>query len=154
MGEESHSGDDIMIENYLGAARLYRQAAAIYIDACNKLEELFTRTQPGAIRYDSDKVVTPYPDGSVVDEYIAEKERQHVDDRIRQARQLLDYRKYLLDLEEQELRKSREPIDIIFYMRFLDRKKIRWICWKTNYSESTVKRKIREIRQILKDDTF
>lgn len=134
---------------YEEARRKYRKAQVRYNSLVDKAEELFNRTQPGAIRYDTDRVQSS-PDGDVILDYILTKEREHIDERIATARYLLDKRKEALDIKENELRHSRALIDVVYVYRYLEGIKAYQIAARTHYSEAHINNLICRINKVKK----
>lgn len=135
----------------------YERYKAHYLDAQAQYErilieqsELFERTQPKGIRYDTDRV-TSSKTGNAFDSYLIEKERLKIDERLKEAKKLLEGRLYLLNQKERELRISRDLADTIYRMRFIDRKRIWRVAKETGYSEAQVYRIIQKINLSIKD---
>lgn len=112
-------------------------------------EELFARTQPQAVNVENERVMGGDP-LSPFDAYLIEKERKHIDERLKEVKGILDDRKELLDLKERELRASKDWHDIIFKHYFLDNLSIRQIENRIPYSRRQIYRKINEIKSNLK----
>lgn len=117
---------------------------------CEKIleeqERLFTKTQPNAIRYDKDKVQGGFPVNNL-DQYMIEKEKKQIDGRLKEAKQLLKDRKDLLILKEQELRESKDTIDIVYVFKYIENVNPEHIALYLNYSKSQIYRIIEKIEQ-------
>lgn len=112
-------------------------------------EELFLKTQPKSVKYDSERVAGgDYT--NAFDEYVIAKEKRQIDERLQEARQMVEDRKELLRLKEQELRQSRNVTDKIYRMRFLDRIKVHRIASMIGYSEASVYRVLHTISETLR----
>ena len=116
----------------------------------DRKEEAFTRTLPSAIRYDLQRVRHSPSIISPLDEYVADVER--IDQQIREARIILIERKELLDLKEEELRKSNDTNDKIFVLRYLERWKVERVARKLYYSVDTIWYRERKIRKVLEKE--
>lgn len=133
--------------------RKYTDAQAVYDSILTEREELFQRTQPKAIDTEQEKV-SSCPQADAFADYLVEKERKRIDERLNEAKDCFEERLILLSQAESDLRASKRVDDRIYTMRMLDRAKIRRISRTINYSESHVKRRLRAIRKKIKDDTF
>ena len=126
----------------------YRESQKYYQEVLDKKEILFQRTQPHSMQYDKEKI----SGGEYLnknDEYMIYMEEIWND--LKVAEVVLAYRLEMISAKEQELRLSRMPEDIIYYMRYLDRLKIPEIAEKTYYSERTIYRFLRIIGKNIKD---
>lgn len=117
-----------------------------YNDILTEKENLFTRTQPNAIRYDKLQVQGGVY-GNGFDEYLIEKEQEKIDERLSEVRQLLEDRERLLKLKENELRASKDRYDIIYCMRYMDNKRPYVIARSLDYSESQIYRILDKIQK-------
>lgn len=115
-----------------------------YNDLLTEKERLFVRTQPNAIRYDKLNVKSS-PNSNVLEDYVIEKEKQQLDQRIDEMKKLLDDRRNLMLLKEAELRKSKDMYDRIYTMRYLEDMSVERIAKKVNYSVSQVYRILTKI---------
>lgn len=119
----------IMKQGYLGTEGLMRELL-------DRKEEAFTRTQPNAIRYDGQKVISSVSDRSAVEDYIMAAEK--IDAQIAEVKSILADRLSLLLQKENELRKSADVNDRIYVLRFLEQKDVRYIARKLNYTKNTI----------------
>ena len=87
---------------------------------------------------------------SPFDTYLIEKEKKHIDERLKEIKSILDSRKELLDLKERELRASKDWYDIIFTLYYLDRLSVRKIENRIPYSRAQIYNKINIIKENLK----
>ena len=124
----------------------YLEIQVKYNEILTEKENLFTKTQPNAIRYDKVQVQGgKYGNG--FDEYLIAKEKKKIDERLAEARQLLEDRERLLKLKEKELRASKDKLDLIYCMRFVDNKRPYAIARSLNYSESQIYRILDKIQK-------
>lgn len=128
--------------------RQYLETQRIFNSILMEQEELFTRTQPNAVRYDKDRVQTS-PSNSQFDDYISQKESRRIDERLKEAKTLLEDREYILHKKEDELRQSMDIHDVIYLYKFVDGMSVNKIAKKLNYSISQIYRYI----QIIEDAT-
>ena len=126
--------------------RKYIEIQVKYNEILTEKENLFTRTQPNAIRYDKLQVQGGNL-GNGFDDYLIAKENAQIDERLIEARQLLEDRERLLKLKEKELRSSKDKLDLIYCMRFVDNKRPYTIARALNYSESQIYRILDKIQK-------
>lgn len=115
----------------------------------DKKATIFQKTQPQSVAYDQDRVsggVFP----NKADTYVIELEK--LGDELEYAEMILGKWLKLIKLKEEELRESKHTDDVVYCLRFLDRMKITDIALKICYSESSVNRIIRKIRDNIEDD--
>lgn len=129
-----------------------------YDDAKQKVEDilleqewLFSKTQPQAIRYDRDKVITSgYPENQL-ENYVVEKERRKIESRLQEAKRIMDQRREYLKRCESDLRASKDIQDTVYAYRYIDRMSVYRICRKTGYSKSQMYRILDNIRDEICD---
>lgn len=109
-------------------------------------EELFNITQLNAICY-SEKIDNNSK-SSLFDYYLSQKEKKQIDERLAEAKKILEERFYLLKIKENELRKSKNLFDLIYIYKFVDGLRIDVIAKKLNYSKSQIYRKIEKIEKM------
>ena len=112
-------------------------------------EQLFTRTQPNAIRYDKEKV-SGGDGGNMLENYVISLEDRQIHEKLSMLRQLLDDREKLLRQKESELRQSTNKYDKIYVLKYLDGYSISRVADKLNYSKSQIYRmlgKMNKMRQ-------
>lgn len=124
----------------------YLEIQTKYNEILIEKENLFTKTQPNAIRYDRLQVQGGMS-GNGFDEYLIAKEKAHIDERLFEARQLLEDRERLLKLKEKELRSSKDKLDLVYCMRYVDNKRPYAIARSLNYSESQIYRILDKIQK-------
>ena len=100
-------------------------------------ERLFTKTLPNAIRYDKEHVQCS-PDTNTLEEYVINLDEKKIDESLARLRQLLEDRGKLLELKEQELRKSQDKDDRVYCLKYLDGYGINKICKIMSYSRSQI----------------
>lgn len=122
---------------YVMLKRKYHEAQDLYDSILDEKMELFTRTQPNAVRYDTDKVMTNH-DSNVLESYIIAMEQRHIEERLSEALKIKNERLQFLHDAEKELRESKEIHDVVYVCRFIDCMRIKKICKQTHYSKSAI----------------
>ena len=102
-------------------------------------ERLFTKTLPKAITYDRDRVQTS-PSDTVLINYVIAKDDKGIDNQLKKVKRIMLDRKKLLEVKEEELRKSPDVNDRVYVMRCLDGYGVNRIARILNYSKSHVYR--------------
>lgn len=127
----------------------YYEVQKKYNDILNEKEELFSKTQPRAIKMSGDKIAGG-THSNLFDEYLIQKERKNIDRRLEEVKSILDDRERLVKLKEQELRASNNAHDKIYRCRYIDKLTIEKTTRIVNYSRSQVFNILKEIRKNLK----
>lgn len=112
----------------------------------NEKEKLFLRTQPKSTDYSKDRVSGGKPENTF-DAYIIEKEEKQIDERLKEAKSILEDRTLLLKLKEEELRSSKDWIDIIYVFYYIEKISIRKIENRIPFSRSEICRKLKKIEK-------
>lgn len=124
----------------------YYAAQKEYDKILSEKEELFVKTQPKATEYDKEKVSGGNTSNSF-DDYLIIKEKKQLDERLEEARSILEDREKLLKLKEEELRSSKDWLDIIYTYYFVEKLTIRKIAKKIPFSTTAIFEKIKIIRK-------
>ena len=131
--------------------RKYSEAQQKLDDILMEREEIFDRTQPKSIPFDKEKV-----DGgsqkNAFDEYLVELERKRINERIAEAKNMLDDRKELFQTVEKMLMESKDQDDIIYRMKYIECKNNRQIAKIIHYSESQIYRILKNISKMIEND--
>ena len=149
---------EIYIE-YENLKRRYHETQNKYNDILNEKEQLFKITQPGAVITDKEIISSIGKHASPFDNYLILKEKKNIDERLSEARSLLIDRQMLLNSKEEELRLSKNWLDIIYTYYYLDKLSIRKIEKKLTYkydypiSKSEIQRKLEIIKKKYKSGT-
>lgn len=129
----------------------YERFRKEYIETQNKFDEilkekelLFSKTQPKSPKWDK---VGSSGQQNPFEEYLILKEKRQIEKRLAEAKTLLEDRKKLLMLKQQELMNSKNNVDKIYRMRYIEHINITRIAMSVNYSESQVYRILNNIRQ-------
>lgn len=96
----------------------YLAAQKEYDKVLSEKEVLFAKTQPKATDYDKERVSGGCPSNSF-DNYLIIKEKKQLDERLEEARSILEDRVRLFKLKEDELRLSNNPYDKIYYYKYV-----------------------------------
>lgn len=124
--------------------RKYHEIQRQYDRILLENEELFQRTQIQGIVYDREKV-SGGKSSNVMESYMTEKDIRKIDERLAEIKILLDGRKRLLDLKREELRDSKELVDKVYRMKYLDHMRVREISDKLCYSKTQLYRIVDKI---------
>lgn len=127
----------------------YYEVQRKYNEILNEKEELFARTQPKATKITGEKT-TGGKHTNTFDDYLIQKEKKNIDQRLEEVKSILDDRERLVKLKEQEIRASNNSYDKIYRCRYIDRLTIEKTCRISNYSRSQVFNILREIRKSIK----
>ena len=72
---------------------------------------------------------------------------EEIDKEINVRRNLRDVLEYRLKLKEIELNNSSNILDKVYLLKYVDERKVRYICIKTNYSKTQIYRILEEIKK-------
>lgn len=139
---------------YLEYERLktkYRKAIEEYDSILTEKEIVFLRTQPQAVNTEKERTSGGNAPNKF-DDYLVEAERRRFDERIEEAKKIIDHRAYLLKCKEAELRNNKRIENEVYTMRYLDRRRIKTISKKLNYSESQIYRVLQRIKDKIEHD--
>lgn len=127
-----------------GIERGYKAARQLLRELLERDDELFQRTQPGAIRYDQDKVQSSGGEDKLL-AYVAQRQAEHLDDRIRIARlHVTEWEEYRMR-SLQELRRSRNPEDRVYVLRMVDGLSVRKVARLVGYDKRHVYRILKKM---------
>ena len=122
----------------------YEHIQVQFVRVLLEKEKLLTRMLPSAIRYDKDKVQNTIDDNPLED-YIISVEEKELDVKIARLRRHLDDWRVLMDVKEQELRKSQVLIDRVYVMKYLDGLSVNKICRILHYEKTRIYELLTEI---------
>lgn len=122
----------------------YNSVQALFAQVLLEKERLLTKTLPNAIRYDGLKVQSSQ-DGNPLEEYMISVDDEGLDIKLNHYRQALTDWRVLLEIKEDELRKSPEKIDRIYVLKCIDGYGINRILRVTNYSRAQLYRFLERI---------
>ena len=122
----------------------YKATQERYNEILMEKEELFQQTQAKAITYDRDKVQGGAINNTL-ETYIEKKDERKIDERLEEAKSILDDRERLLKIKETELRASNHLHDKVYCMRYIDFISPYKIAKMLNYSKSEIYRILEKI---------
>ena len=97
----------------------YQQAQEDLQAVLDEYMVVFQRTQP-KVKYGEHTSGNPV---NKTEEYVIEVERRHLHQRIADAKAIIQAKKELLDIAEENLRKSRDIYDLIYTKKWVDHKR-------------------------------
>lgn len=115
----------------------YYEVQRKYNQILNEKEELFAKTQPKATQITGEKTAGG-KHINTFDDYLIQKEKKNIDQRLQEVKSILDDRERLVKLKEQELRNSNNSHDKIYRYRYIDRLTIEKTARLSSYSRSQV----------------
>lgn len=127
----------------------YHAAQKEFNDILTEQEKLFSKTQPQSTDYSKDKVKSSSFSNPFAN-YVIAKQEKLIDERLVEARSILKDRRTLLLAKEEELNKSKDYIDIVYKLYYIDKLSIRKIGEEINYSKSQIYEILRKIQKNLK----
>lgn len=116
-----------------------------YNKILSEKENLFARTQPQGINFDDRVSGGEYV--NAFDRYLIDKEKSKIDERLAEVKSILDDRKELMALKEDEIRASKDPECKIYCLRYIDRVRVYKIPKMVSYSEAQVYRFLNIIKK-------
>jgi len=136
-----------LYEEHYEILKKYKDAKRIYESKLEKKALLILRTQPGPIDTTKEKV-----NGGKIENKIERFviELEELDPEIQTAKNERDLLAYLLEKKEKELRDSKDIMDRVYTLKYLDKRKARHIAIMINYSLSRTYDLINEIEKKLK----
>lgn len=111
-------------------------------------EKIFRITQPKSPIL-SDIKIQCSEIKSKFDEYLVLKEKLCIEKRTREVNRMLKIRNKMLKKKEAELRSSRDLIDRIYCLWFLDKKNAREISYTLSYHKSAVYNVVNDIKNVI-----
>lgn len=136
----------MLYEEYHEYKIRYYEVQKKYNQILNEKEELFAKTQPKATNTTGEKT-TGGKRVNAFDEYLIQKEKKNIDQRLEEVKSILDDRERLVKLKEQELRASTNPYDKIYKCRYIDRLTIEKTARISSYSRASVFNILKKIKK-------
>lgn len=130
--------------------RRYHDAQRKYNDILTDKEMLFSMTQPKSIDTSKEAIKGGFKPSNAFDGYLILKEEKRIDERLKEAKDILEERLLLLEMKKSELKDSKEILDRVYMCRYVQKMKVCMIASKLNYSEMQIYRFLREIKQHVK----
>lgn len=136
----------MMYQEHYNAYLKYVICKTKYVEAIDRKELFFDKTQPKAVNPDSVRVSGGTQTNSFENYIIA---TENIDEQINELKAILDERYNVLMRAEQELRNSRDWNDRIYVYKYLDKLTIKQIERKVPYSRRQLYRILDRIRDNL-----
>lgn len=130
----------------------YRNLEKDYENILAENEKIFRITQPKSPTF-SDLKIQCNEIKSKFDLYLELKEKLCIDKRLSEAKKLIKARGKMLMAKEKELRFSRDLIDRVYCLWFLDKKNAREVSNTLGYHKSAVYNVINDIKRSIKETT-
>lgn len=127
----------------------YYEAQRKYDEILSEKEKLFSITQPKAANLTKEVVDGGTPTNSF-DNYLILKEQKKIDERLLEVKTILEDRKRLLKLKEEELRSSKDWYDIIYTLYYIDGISTTKIEKRIPYSRVQIWRILKDIKSKIK----
>jgi hypothetical protein len=128
----------MIYKTYAEYKNKYLEAQKKYDEILSEKEELFLRTQPKATKYDKEIVSGSTIHSDSFATYVSKMEEKKIEERLDAARSILEDRRRLLKLKEEELRQSKNIEDMIFVQRYLENKPVKIIKARIPYCRSSI----------------
>ena len=138
--------------DYVILKQSYDESLRRLKELLDKKEEAFTRTLPNAIRYDLTKVIHSVSTNSALDDYVMNIEA--IEQEIRRARVIVYERKEMLNLKEEELKKSRDTDDRVYFLKYIQRLTVEQIAIRMHYSEGNIYYHLAKIKHQIKKQSL
>ena len=135
---------DIYLEYEIQKQKLYA-AQKKFDKILKRKEELFDMTQPSSPGM-GEKVSGGEPRNKF-DSYLIRKEEENLDALLKEAREILEDRKILLESKREELKASNNLYDKIYYYRYIENYRINRISKTVGYSEAQTYRILSKIKR-------
>jgi hypothetical protein len=131
--------------------KAYYESQEEFHNVLNKKEELFQKTQPQSTDYNKDKSSGGKPSNSF-DNYLISLQEKDIDNKLNRCRKIMKDRKLLLELKEEELRKSKNKYDVAYVCRYLDNMSVKQIERKMAYCKTQVYGILKDIERNVKTE--
>lgn len=132
----------------------YAELKNKYLDAQRKFDEilkekeaLFAKTQPKSPKLDK---IGSCEYHNTFDEYLINKERYKIDERLAEIKLILEDRERLLSLKKHELYGSKNSVDKVYKMKYLEQHDVPYIGNTLHFSRTQVYRILDVIKKALK----
>ena len=131
---------------YIELKNKYIAAQKEYDSIINEKENLFRATQPKGTDFSKEKVVGGIS-SNLFDNYLVESELKGIDKRLEIARSILEARKVLFQLKEEELKLSKDVYDRVYVYKELYKLQVYKVAGLVGYSEPQIYRILRKIKK-------
>lgn len=133
---------ELFIEHYK-LNEEYKEAKKEFEKALAKKSQLLYSVVPKAANFENELV----KDSSSNKFLNYTIKMEEIDKEINVRRNLRDVLEYRLKLKEIELNNSSNILDKVYLLKYVDERKVRYICIKTNYSKTQIYRILEEIKK-------
>lgn len=133
--------------SYVELQKKYLDAQHLLDETLKEKESLFAKTQPKSPKWD--KIIlrqTLHP----FDEYLIVKEQEHLDERLSEAKTILEDREKMLLLKKAELYCSTHILDKVYRLHYLEGRGARRIADNLHFSQSQIYRVLSNVKKILR----
>mgnify|MGYP001625113800 CR=1 FL=1 len=121
----------------------YKEAKKEFEKALAKKSQLLYSVVPKSANFENELVK-----GSSSNKFLNYTiKMEEIDKEINVRRNLRDVLEYRLKLKEIELNNSSNILDKVYLLKYVDERKVRYICIKTNYSKTQIYRILEEIKK-------
>lgn len=131
---------------YIDFKKKYIEAQKLFDNILSEKETLFSMTQPKAVQFDKERV-SGGTKQNTFDDYLVIKDNRHLDAKLEEIRSILKDREKLLKVKEEELRNSKDWLDIIFIYYYIEKLSIRKIAKRIPFGTTEIYRKIKKIEK-------
>lgn len=128
----------------------YYEVKKQYNSILEEKERLFATTQPKSTKFDKITVDGGKP-SNTFDEYLIKKEKKQIDNRLNEIKIIVDDRKKLLEIQEKELRNSKEWIDKLYIYKYIENLPVRKIVHLIPWEEAQIYRMLNDIKKNIKE---
>lgn len=134
---------------YEDCKKKYNQIVESFESTLEEKERLFMKTQPKGTKIDKVSVEGGV-NNNLFDNYLMEVEKKQLDQKLEEARKIVDERYKYLKTKELELRASKDWVDKIYVYRFIEQLPVKTILHLIPYQEAQIYRIINEIKKGIK----
>lgn len=134
---------------YEDCKKKYNQIVESFESTLEEKERLFMKTQPKGTKIDKVSVEGGV-NNNLFDNYLMEVEKKQLDQKLEEARKIVDERYKYLKTKELELRASKDWVDKIYVYRFIEQLPVKTILHLIPYQEAQIYRIINEIKRGIK----
>ena len=136
----------MIFEEYETCKMRFEKVKNQYDKILREKEELFCKTQPKGIRYDKERVDSSCGKNAM-SEYVIALEVKKINPRLKEAKEIMQARKLMLDRLYVQLNNSKETEDIIYRLRYIEKLNAEEIGQILNYSKAGVYKILERIKK-------
>ena len=138
----------MIYEEYEAIWSKIRKLEKELFESINKRDELFDKTQPKSPKFDKEMVDGKNP-SNMMEQFVMQQE--YYDLKIKQLNQSLDDRYQILNRKREELKRSKNVYDKIYYLRYVERLGVYKISVLVGYSKEQTYRYLRKTKMTQND---